>query len=149
MIRRYKQSDIPAILALVPESISQTIYKDVAIDNQKVTDTLVGNERNILFHGNVYELEGQIVGCLCATVGTRFWTKEAFAFDQLFYVKESFRGMKAATELVVAYATWAKERKVRKAFLSNSMGVNVDTFDRLARSLGFDKVGTIHQMEIK
>jgi N-acetylglutamate synthase-like GNAT family acetyltransferase len=149
-VRRYTRNDIPVILDLIAESISQTIYKDIKMDGTKMTDILVGNENNILFHGNVVEDDdGKIIGCFCATLGSRMWTKEVFAFDQLFYVKEGQRNARVATSLVAAYRDWAKERKVRKAFLANSMGLNVETFARLAKSLGFEQVGSIHQMEIE
>jgi GNAT superfamily N-acetyltransferase len=148
-IRRYTSKDIPVILDMIEESISQTIWKDIKLDRAKTTGMLEQNEHNLLFHGNVVvDDQGEIVGCFAATLGSRIWTNEVFAYDQLFYIKEGHRRLKTATALVAAYKEWAIERKVRKAFLSNSMGMNIETFSKLAKLLGFEEVGSIHFMEI-
>ena len=148
-VRRYTAKDIPVIIDLINESVEKTAYKGIKMNRNKLTDTLVGNERNLLFHGNVLENDaGEIIGCFCAVTGSQFWTSELFAYDQLFFVKEGHRNFKTATALVAAYKQWAIERRVRKAFLSNSMGLEVEKFARLSKMLGFEQVGTIHTMEI-
>lgn len=148
MIRRYDLNDIPIMMDILQNDLKETIYKDIKFSRQKLGDLLTGNVRNSQFFLNVVIDDEKIVGGLCATIGTPLFSYEAIAYDHFFYVKPEKRAMGLATELVATYVEWAKERRVRRVTLSNSMGRNVEQFARLASRLRFEHVGSIHSMEL-
>lgn len=148
MIRRYEINDISPMLDILQSDLKETIYKDMKFSRQKLTDILTGNVKNSQFFLNVAIDDEKIVGGLCAIIGTPLFSWEAIAYDHFFYIKPEKRAMGLATELVATYVEWAKERRVRRVTLSNSMGRNVEQFARLASRHGFEQVGSIHSMEL-
>lgn len=149
MIRRYGLNDIDTMLDILESDLKGTIYRGFKFSRGKLGDVLRGNVMNTQFFGNLaVDGEGTIVGGLVATISSPMFTYEAIAYDHFFYVRPDHRSLIAATTLVAGYVAWAKERKVRRVTLANSMGRNVDTFARLATRLGFEQIGTIHSMEI-
>jgi len=148
MIRRYGLNDIEPMLTILETDLKDTIYRDMKFSHTKLGDTLRGNVGNTQFFGNLAVEEEKIIGGLVATVVAPMFSYEVIAYDHFFYVVPDKRSLGVATALVAGYIEWAKERKVRRVVLSNSMRRNVDTFARLATRLGFEQDGTIHSMEI-
>lgn len=147
-LRRYRLEDIPQIVEIVREHLKLTAFAKVVYSDKKMTDLLTGNVRNTQFFTTVAVEDGKIIGGLGASISSYIFSYEAIAQDYFFYIAPEKRNLKLATELVAAYTDWAKERKVKRVQLSNSMGVNVKTFPKLAERLGFKQTGTIHVKEI-
>lgn len=147
-IRRYTIADIPAILEIVEEDLRTTDWKDFKFSKIKLGDMLLGNVNNISVFCNLIIENDSVIGGLCAGIATPVFSHEAYAFDHFLYVKPERRSLKFATELVVGYVEWARQRRVKRVKLSNSMGRNVESYARLASRLGFVQTGTIHSMEI-
>lgn len=148
MIRRYELADIDKMMALVEKDLKTTIYGKMHFNRDKLGDTLRGNVNNTQVFGDVADEGGVIIGGMIATIGSPMFTKEVIAYDHFLYIEPSRRSLKLATELVGNYVAWAKERRVHRAMLGNSLGRDIDNFARLAKRLGFEQVGTIHSMEI-
>lgn len=147
-VRRYRAEDIEGMLQMLGEHLQETIYKDMEYKPSKTRQMLEMNLNNILVFMNVIEHEGRIVGALLAFARATYYSDDCNAYDHFFYVRPEVRSWKAVTTLVTQYKEWAIARKVRRAFLSNSMGVRIDEFARLCKMLGFEQVGTVHAMEI-
>lgn len=148
MIRRYELGDIELMLDSLEGDLKTTIYRDIKFSREKLGDVLRGNVGNSQFFGNLVVENDQVIGGLVATVACPLFSYEAIAYDHFFYVQPSHRSIGAATALVASYVAWAKERKVRRVTLSNSMGRYIKEYASLATRLGFEQVGTIHSMEI-
>lgn len=147
-IRRYEQRDIPEMIAALRQHIDKTVYKGMFYNEQKLTDICMGNLRNVMFFANIAEEDGKIVGGMFAKLIAPMFTTEYVAFDELLYIRPENRSMELATGLVASYISWAKERGMKKIFLSNVTGQQVETFGKFAEIQGFKKIGTIHVMEI-
>lgn len=147
LIRRYSHEDIQQILDVVQVSLSVTQFRDIHFSREKLGRLLESNVNNsLIFVSIAVEDNGEIVGIISASVNQFIFSYEVVIVDHIFYVKPGRRGLKIATGLVGAYLEWAKERKPRRIQLSNSMGNKIEGFAKLAKRLGFDQVGTIHQM---
>lgn len=149
MIRRYQLTDIPEMIEILKKDLTDTTYKDVAFDYNKIMGVLVSNVENSLFFGNLMFEDDQMIGAMFATLSATIFSNELAAYDTIFYLIPEKRSLKRATALVENYISWAKERNVKKVVLSNSMGRDVEKFAQLAKLLGFTQVGTIHHMELK
>lgn len=148
MIRRYKLSDVEQIVDHVEKNLSQSRYKNISFSRNKIIDRLVGNVNNSLFFCNVATDDNEnIIGGLGAVISQYSWSHEAFAFDYLFYVNESDRSLAVATELVVSYIEWAKQRKVREVLFQNIAGYKPELFAKFASKMGFKQIGSISSME--
>lgn len=147
-VRRYREEDIEGMLQMLGEHLQQTIYNNMEYKPSKTRAMLEMNINNLLVFMNIIEHEGRIVGALLAFARATYYSDDMNAYDHFFYVRPEIRSWKATTTLVAQYVEWARARKVRRVFLSNSMGVRMDEFARMCEMLGFKKLGTIHAMEI-
>lgn len=149
IIRRYSQEDVPQIVEIIETALSVTQFRDVFFSREKMSRLFESNVNNSLICIFVAVTDdGEIVGLISGSVNQFIFSYEIVIIDHIFYVKPDKRGMKAATGLVRAYIDWAKERKPRRIQLSNSLGNKIDGFAKLAERLGFEQVGTIHQMKL-
>lgn len=147
IIRRYTEEDIEGMLEHIESALSVTQFRDIEFSRPKMRRLLENNVSNSQFFAALaLSDDGEIIGGICALVLQFIFSYEAIAVDQFFYVTPSNRKLRVATALVAAYVEWAKERRVRRIQLSNSMGVEVERFAQLAVKLGFEQMGTIHQM---
>lgn len=148
-IRRYELADVPEMLDHIQAALSVTQFRDIKVSREKLDRMLCSNVRNSLFFAALaVDDEANIIGGICASVFKFIFSEETLAEDLFFYVVPSSRQLRVSTGLVAAYLEWAKERNVRRVQLSNSMGVKVEQFSKLATRLGFEKVGTVHQMKL-
>lgn len=147
IIRRYTEADIEKMLDHIELALSVTQFRDIEFSREKMRRLLEHNHNNSQFFAALaVSDDGEIIGGICASVQQFIFSYEVVSVDHFFYVTPSNRKLRVATELVEAYKKWAKIRKVRRVQLSNSMGVEMDRFALLAVKLGFEQMGTIHQM---
>lgn len=148
-IRRYELADIPAMVDHIEAALSVTQFRDIFFSREKMTRLLSNNHHSSQFFAALAtDDDGNIIGGICGNVCEFIFSHEALANDNFFYVAPSHRRLRTATGLVEAYLNWAKERKVKRVQLSNSMGVKIEEFSKLATRLGFEQQGTIHQMRL-
>lgn len=147
IIRRYREDDITKMIDHIETALSVTQFKDIFFARDRMRSLLEGNVKNSLFYAALATTDdGEIIGGICGMIVKFIFSHEVMAVDQFFYVVPSSRRLKVATGLVESYVAWARERKVKRIQLSNSMGVEIERFAMLAEKLGFEHVGTIHQM---
>lgn len=148
IIRRYTSDDVPILVDIVENHLQETIYKDMKFNGLKLREMLNSNVTNLLVFCNIVIKDEKVVGGILAFVRQPYFSDEVNAYDHFFYVHKDHRTARVVTGLVASYVEWAKARKVRRVFLSNSMGTRIDEFAKLCNRLGFKQLGTIHAMEI-
>lgn len=149
IIRRYTEADIPKMLNHIEIGLSVTQFRDIYFSREKMQRLLEHNINNSQFIAALAVFDdGEIIGGICGAVQQFIFSYEALAQDYFFYVTPGSRGKGVSTALVEAYVEWAKERKVKRIQLSNSMGTSIERFAQLAVKLGFEQMGTIHQMRL-
>lgn len=146
LIKRYTEADIPKTIELCEQALANSQFSDIYFSYEKMEDRLRSNLRNSQFFLNLAFDNDEVVGGLCASVYPFIFSYDVIAKDEIFYVIPNKRSLRVATALVAGYVEWAKLRKVKRIQLANSMGGNVEGFSKLATKLGFELVGTIHQM---
>lgn len=146
MIRRYSRDDIPYLVEKLREYHPRSGLGQLKFSEQKIKDLLVGNLNNIMFFCNLYEDEGEILGCICATISSPFQSHEAVAADHIFYC--ATRSTEASTALVESYLEWAKERRVKLVYIRQSSGIKPELFSKFVQKFGFSYVGSMHVKEI-
>lgn len=82
-----------------------------------------------------------VIGGFFGVITTMFFSDDRAASDRAWFVRRDRRGSMAAVTLVRDFEEWAKEKGVRKFFLGQSTGVNVDTTKALYEHLGYRVVG--------
>lgn len=148
-IRRYTEVDIPRMLDHIELGLSITQFKDIHFSREKMGRLLESNISSKLFIAALAVTDDDtIIGGICAAVQQFIFSYEVLAQDYFFYVVPGNRGKGVSTALVEVYVEWAKERGVRRIQLSNSMGMNIERFAQMAVKLGFEQMGTIHQMRV-
>lgn len=147
--RRYNRGDVEDLLDKLEANLGcvDELQKKY-FARKKVQDLLVGNERNLMFFCHVALKDQEIIGCLCASIGTYVFSYEAYAFDHIMLVLPEHRSILVTTGLVEAYVAWARERRVKRVLLRNVTGKNVETFSRMAERFEFKMVGTYHEREL-
>lgn len=150
IIRRYTEADIPNMVEHIDNALRVTQFRDLHFSNQKMRSLLESNVKNSQFFAALAtDDDGIIIGGICAAIQQFIFSYDVLSVDFFFYVTPTNRKLRVATGLVEQYVAWAKERKVKRIQLSNSMGVEIERFAMLATKLGFEQMGTIHQMRLK
>jgi len=127
MIRRATVADIPAIVDIAIESVSQNPIP-VKICRQAMIDTAkeaVGNNAHFVW---VSEIEGEVVGAVCAVSQPSFWFERQQASVLLYYTKVPGEGIKLIRKMI----EWAKSRPVIKVLV---MELEPETDPRLIKIL--------------
>ncbi len=111
--------------------------KAIDFDRTKVYNQLVSRVNDIEFFLNVIEEDGEIVGGMCAYTAAPFYSFRKVAYDQLVYVKPTYRSAKAVIRLIQSYIRWAERRDVVECRLCSSTGYKQESFTKLCQRLGF------------
>lgn len=148
-VRRYIAEDIPHIIELVREFVTEApAYKDVPFRPAMLERALGANVPNMMFFCNVVVIDEQIVGGMAARLFNYAFSDELFAQDIYLYVRPSDSAKSAVRQLNEDYLEWAKARHVRAARMSFSHG-DMEAhkpFERLATHMGYAPVGYIWEM---
>jgi len=108
-IRPAVLSDIPAIVDIAVESVSNDPLP-VKVDKGSMADTardaIAGNQHFLW----VSEVDGQVVGAVCAVSEKSFWYERQQCSVLLYYTRVPGEGIKLLREL----ARWIKSRPVIK-----------------------------------
>lgn len=83
---------------------------------------------------------GMIVG-QCAA---QWFTSEKEAFDLFIYVKPDYRKGRAAVRLIQAYEKWADKMGAKRTGIGTTSGINIESTDRLYRSMNYKKYGYLY-----
>lgn len=104
MIRKAKPQDIPSIVDIAVESVSQNPIP-VRIDREAMADEarIALNPAHFLW---VSEIDGKIVAAFCAMVSHSFWFRGKTASVLLYYTRVPGEGIK----LIREFSRWVKSR---------------------------------------
>ena len=86
-------------------------------------------------------MDETVVGGFFGALGGSFFTEEMSARDLAWFITKNRRGSVAALLLVADFEQWALDRGIRKFFLGQSTGANVEATARLYEHLGYRIVG--------
>lgn len=145
--REFTRADIPQISRLGERMHEESIY--CALDYSPVKalywcyDVLNDDNRC----GFVAEIDGEICAMFFGLVTEYLYGHDLVAKDSLMYVMPEYRGSMMFLRLVNAYFRWARGKKVKQIFLSQSTGINVHRTTELYKRLGLQQVGGIFYIE--
>ena len=149
MIRAYTREDIPAMVEHIGFHLKQSpVYKDIHYNRAKMQNFLEANVGRKNFFCNLAIDNDNIVGGLCAGIFEYPFSREVYTSDHLFYIVESKRSLRLATELVASYVAWAKERCVRQIWLTSTTGIKTSKFNLFCERAGFTYLGSTFSMEL-
>jgi len=136
---RYREQVVALARQMHAESAS---HNDMPLDEAKLIAQL---EASHSMPDTVYfrlAVRGEeVLGGFFGVVSTVYFTQEKAARDMAWFVTRDHRGSRAALLLVADFERWGKERGIRKFFLGQSTGVNVETTTRLYEHLGYRVIG--------
>lgn len=148
-VRRYRAGDIPNMVQHLEAGLKLFHYRRCRYAPDKVSLLLRANVYNKQFFCNVLvDGEGNIGGGLAATIMTYMFSYEAYAQDHIFYIRDGFKSVRGATELIASYVDWAKWQGVRAVRLDQSSGYKIGKFAAFMKRQGFNQIGSTFQMEI-
>ncbi len=149
MIRRYELADVDILLEHIGVHLSKAPeYKGINYDRNKMRDLLVSGHSKKSFFCDIAVIDGKIVGGLCAGIFEYVFSREVYASDYLFYLEESKRSLRTATELVKNYVEWGKQRRVREVCLTSTTGIKTEKYGKFCERMGFRYIGSTYTMEI-
>jgi len=150
MIRRYTLGDLEVMTTQLGMFLKESVtFKDILYDREKISLLLKHNINSKSFFCNVaVDDNDKVVGGLCATVCSYTFSNEVYGMDLLFYISESKRSLRLATELVASYIQWGKDRGLREIRLASTTGVKTEKFNKLCEYVGFKPLGSIYSMEV-
>lgn len=149
MIRSATKDDIPAMVEHIGFHLKQSpVYKDIHYNREKMANFLEANVGRKNFFCNLAIDDDKIIGGLCAGIFEFIFSREVYSTDHLFYVVESKRSLRLATELVDSYVAWAKSRGVRQIWLTSTTGIKTSKFNLFCERKGFTYLGSTFSMEM-
>lgn len=149
MIRRYEYADIPIMTSRIEDFLKESeTFKDVLYDRGKIELMLRGNLNAKSFFCDVAIVDNEVIGGLCAVTAEYTFSREVYGHDLIFYITESKRSLRLATELVASYIQWGKDRGLREIRLASTTGIKTEKFNKLCEYVGFKPLGSIYSMEV-
>lgn len=102
-------------------------------------------ELSLTMQDNVYLrlalTDGEVIGGFFGVIGGSFFSDEISCKDLAWFITKSRRGSIAALRLVADFEQWGLDRGVRKFYLGESTGVNMEATAKLYEHLGYTIVG--------
>lgn len=144
-IRRYRLTDIDAILDLVESFLHQeragvvNHFNYLDFDRAKVYDILNRRISDKDFFCSVVVENDKIVGGLAGSVDELVFSRQLFAVEWLLYFTPSFSSVRVVLRLITSFVTWAKERNAMEVQIANSSGFKQEKFASLMKLAGFSQ----------
>ena len=147
-IRRYKETDIQAMIGLVKSFITEdrdvdyaNYFSGIDISEQKLYKELSARVNDHTFFCEVIvDSNADIVGGLAADLVELYFSFQRVAADRIFYVKPGYSNTEALSELLQRYYLWAKTNNAIEVQLSNSTGFRQRAFGLFAKRNGFQQL---------
>lgn len=149
-IRRYRDGDIPVMVSLVQSFLSEDEkYKKWGVDVEEMARILRMNAGNSLFHCNVVEFRGSIIGGLCATTNRMYFNPSILlAIDMLFYLEPAHRSLEVAKLLIEGYKEWGRARKVHRLMFAATTMIDMEKYGALLTKHGFGELGRVWSLDL-
>jgi GNAT superfamily N-acetyltransferase len=144
-VRRGSLDDFPVMLDMGRAMQAESLIPYPSIDEAvyRATVTVLGERYFIA----LAEREGEAVGMLTAFRTPFTFSAVEFAKHDIFYVRPSVRGSKAALKLVRAFEAWRAECGLDKAVLSVDTGLRPGVTGRFYERLGYRLMGGQYMKE--
>jgi hypothetical protein len=146
LLRRYKRTDIPAMIAMVQASLienrSQAFdhhYKGLDFDAEKVYKVLDRNVHNKDFFCLLLVQSEEIVGGLAAEIAEPMFSSSRIAFDHFLYIHPDHTNLRAVVRMIKNYICWAEDNNAAECRLCSSIGYNHEGFTKLCKYLKFNQ----------
>jgi GNAT superfamily N-acetyltransferase len=128
---------IQSIYNVIIEMHENTQYSKFTTNEDKIKDMIIAR----LDNGFIY-YDGMCL--LIGSVFTQWFCDDVFAADTLLYTKKEHRGKGLAKIAAKTFIQWAQENGATQISFGQSTGVNEKEFNRMADSLGLNKVGAVY-----
>lgn len=144
MIRRAKQSDIPALVELGRKMHGESpVWSRLTYSPEKVAETI----ERLIEHPDgfawVAVSDGTIVGGFLAVIEEHWMSSDRVASELALFVEKTARGALLAARLVCAGVAWAKIRNSRLMFAGASTGLEPERTAQFYERFGFERNGAI------
>ncbi|MDP1369204.1 GNAT family N-acetyltransferase [Acinetobacter lwoffii] len=102
-------------------------------------------------HGSILMVTDEYsnpVGTLIGALDTDWRTGQTLAYEQGLYVLPEYRKSGAASDLIETFKVWADMNKADRIQVGTITGIHADRTVSLYKSLGFEVVGYVLEMEV-
>lgn len=138
----YSDEYMAEVLSLAREMKSESIaHRDMALDERKLVAQLRESFENPDVYVRLAVRGHEVLGAFFGVVTNVYFSAEKVAKDMAWFVRKNRRGSFAAVLLLSDFEEWAQGRGVRKVFLGQSSGVEMDATAILYQRLGYVVVG--------
>jgi L-amino acid N-acyltransferase YncA len=143
--RQAVYTDIPGLLDLINHMRTESNYKSITIDNDKVT-----NELKQLINQNQYvsilEHDNELIGSMVGYIQSPWFSNDLIGYDHGVYIKPDYRDGRNVLKLVMPFIEWCKSNNVKQ--IRPGISTGNDSITRLYERLGFVVTGSNFLMEI-
>ncbi len=92
--------------------------------------------------------DSECIGMHLGSMTSYFFSDALLAAGLVTYVRERFRGGRAALLLVRAFIDWGRQKKAKEIYIGVSLGVNLDSSHKFFEHLGFQHVGGNYKLRL-
>lgn len=142
LIVPYSDEFADQVLELASEMHAESVgHNDVPLNEERLLSQLRQSSTNDNVFVRLAVRGGEVLGGFFGVITNVFFSSELAAKDMAWFVRKNRRGSMAAFLLVAQFEQWATAKGVRKIFLGQSTGVEVEATELLYRRLGYKVVG--------
>lgn len=139
----YDASFQAQVLALAHEMHAESVsHANMPFDDAKMISQF---DLSMTMPDTVYMrlavLDEEVVGGFFGAIGGSFFSDEMSCRDLAWFITKSRRGSIAALLLIADFEQWGIDRGIRKFFLGQSTGANIEATAKLYEHLGYTIVG--------
>lgn len=138
-MERTRDKIVDEIIVVLYKMHDETVYFTYSINEGKARDTV----NYCLDSGFVY-FDGK-----CVMLGhcvSPWFSDDTTASDILLYTLKEYRGNGLAKGAVRTFIDWAKKKGANNIKIGQSTGVNEKEFNKMADSLGLNKIGAVYNV---
>ena len=149
MIRSATRQDIPALLAHGLAMHSESRYRILPWDNDKVAgliDWLIDSPDGLAV---VAENDGRIVGGMLGSVDAHYFSQSMIAQEYAVFIEPGLRGSLMGVLLYKHYTDWAQSRGAVLIQVGVTAGIANDKVGAMLRTLGYGEVGQLYEFKGK
>ncbi len=149
-VRKASKDDIPAILPLLRQFHSESVFHDVPPDETTVSKFLLGcldrQDRACVL---LYEFAASQVDGLLIGYCEHYWfSPQKGAWDLAVYVRPERRGSLIAYRLWSQFQSWAIEVGAHLLWMGTASGIAPQRSRKFYLGLGMQEVGSLYRMKL-
>lgn len=148
-LHRVTAADAQELADLVARDVPQLPhYKGITIDKNIVVYTITNNVNNEGFFAGwvLKDTNNKIVGGSGGYCVPMMFSTDRMTGDIYLSIDPEYRNIFNVIKLIDAYKAWAIARQAKIIAVTHTGGYRIEEMDRLLRSQGFEKVGSIYHL---